>query len=328
MSSRYDDDDSDYSDDYSVASSQITSVSRNGLNRGGQGGYGESRASNAHTEKSKGGKSVRAGSDVWGSPDRSTAPPTTKPKLPHSSRNNGNPLESFCSEFGREFENKNLPICIDQGVKGASKRHVGWHVDVLSLDFSHHLPLFITGLVETDPPYNFLSYEGAIDMILVGGPRNRLLGAVQNCMPALKLGLQVSQAPAKRANSRLDAPNDPRDSHARRLKHRRPLCSYTCVWPLTQRSPLPCAAERAPPKRGQGSVHLLAAAECGRRVGGRARGDGAGDRAVPPPSPAHPEPVRRRLAPYGTRGLSPDGGEQLEHADQHDSRGVREQLRE
>jgi hypothetical protein len=79
---------------------------------------------------------------------------------------------------------------------GASKRHIGWHVDVLSLDFSYHLPLFLGGLVETDPPYNFLAYEGAIDMIMVGGPRNRLLPAVQAMIPAIKIGLQSGHRPS------------------------------------------------------------------------------------------------------------------------------------
>lgn len=111
-------------------------------------------------------------------------------KLPHSSRNSGNPLNPFCSEFGNQFDEGNLPIQIDQGVVGASKRHIGWNVDILSLDFSHHLPLFMSGLVETDPPYNFLAYEGTLDMLTVGGPRHRVLTCVQKVVSALKLGLQ------------------------------------------------------------------------------------------------------------------------------------------
>ena len=115
-----------------------------------------------------------------------------------------------------------LPICIDQGVVGASKRHIGWKVSeqckiqcnnsetkrrhqsilltysihfyvkcsLLALDYGYHLPMFLTGLVETDPPYSFLSFEGSIDMILVGGSQNRLLTHVDKIIPALKLGLQ------------------------------------------------------------------------------------------------------------------------------------------
>eukprot|EP00520_Triparma_pacifica_P004167 CAMPEP_0118641912 /NCGR_PEP_ID=MMETSP0785-20121206/5560_1 /TAXON_ID=91992 /ORGANISM="Bolidomonas pacifica, Strain CCMP 1866" /LENGTH=279 /DNA_ID=CAMNT_0006533439 /DNA_START=95 /DNA_END=930 /DNA_ORIENTATION=- len=169
------DDMSMFSDDLSYASSQLTSVSR---------------------IKSKYGSSQK------GSPTRTNVSRFSRAsvgtrggrfcgkKLPHSSRNSGNPLNPFCSEFGHQFDEGNLPVQIDQGVVGASKRHIGWSVDILSLDFSHHLPLFMSGLVETDPPYNFLAYEGTLDMLTVGGPKHRVLTCIQKVVPALKLGLQ------------------------------------------------------------------------------------------------------------------------------------------
>mgnify|MGYP006088473965 FL=1 len=98
--------------------------------------------------------------------------------------------ESFCSEFGRVFDEGNLPICIDQGVVGASKRHIGWKCDLLALDYGFHLPLFLQGLVETDPPYSFLAFEGCVDMILVGGSTNRLLVVLDKLVVALKMSLQ------------------------------------------------------------------------------------------------------------------------------------------
>lgn len=176
----YDSDSSDdlslYSDDLSLASSQFTSVSRTKSNqRGSQYGVSSTRISVSRFSRAT---SARGGGGFRGK------------KLPHSSRNSGNPLNPFCSEFGNQFDEGNLPIQIDQGIVGASKRHVGWNVDILSLDFSHHLPLFISGLVETDPPYNFLAYEGTLDMLTVGGPRHRVLPCIQKVVPALKLGLQ------------------------------------------------------------------------------------------------------------------------------------------
>jgi len=45
-------------------------------------------------------------------------------------------------------------------------------------------------LVETDVPYSFLAYEGAIDMVLVGGSQNRLLPHLDKIVPSLKMGLQ------------------------------------------------------------------------------------------------------------------------------------------
>ena len=105
-------------------------------------------------------------------------------------------LSSLTPQFGRQFGEANLPIQIDQGVIGASKRHIGWNVDILSLDMTYHLPLFLSGLIETDPPYNFLSYEGCLDMITVGGPNHRILPSVQKLIPALKLSLQSGHRPS------------------------------------------------------------------------------------------------------------------------------------
>lgn len=189
--------DSDSSDDFSlfsddtttatsIASSQLTSVTSRMQStlRGSGRGHGNGSASPARS-----GVTLASAKNLSGRSSRS-AP------LPHSSRNSGNALEPFCSEFGHQFNEGNVPILIDQGVVGASKRHIGWQVDILSLDFSHYLPLFISGLVETDPPYNFLAYEGCLDMLIVGGPRHRVLPAVSKIIPALKLCLQSGHRPS------------------------------------------------------------------------------------------------------------------------------------
>jgi hypothetical protein len=42
-------------------------------------------------------------------------------------------------------------------------------VDVQKLDFHYYLPLFCTGLVETDDPYAFLAEQGIRDMLYQGG---------------------------------------------------------------------------------------------------------------------------------------------------------------
>mmetsp|Transcript_1459 Transcript_1459/g.2557 ORF Transcript_1459/g.2557 Transcript_1459/m.2557 type:complete len:309 (+) Transcript_1459:28-954(+) len=185
QSSFYDDDSSEFSDDDSydsMASSQITSVSRNVPPSQRPSHHSSQHGSHSHHNPP--------------SPTHTHLTSSTRrfsnkaPKPPHSSRASGNPLEPFCSEFGRQFNESNLPICIDQGVVGASKRHIGWSVDIKSLDFSYHLPLFLSGLTETDPPYNFLSYEGCLDMLLIGGPLGLVLPSVQKIIPALKLSLQ------------------------------------------------------------------------------------------------------------------------------------------
>ena len=168
--------------------SNLTSVSRNALKHRHHHHGGGSNASTNNHEHDEDGESVT----------RSEAGRAAKQLAlsKHSSKSAGNPMEPFCSEFGRQFDEGNLPICIDQGVVGASRRHIGWSVDILCLDFSYHLPLFLTGLVETDPPYNFLSYEGCLDMVIVGGPKNRLLPSLDKILPPLKGALQSGHPPS------------------------------------------------------------------------------------------------------------------------------------
>ncbi|GMH65281.1 hypothetical protein TrLO_g12536 [Triparma laevis f. longispina] len=182
------DDDSDFSDDDSfdsLASSNITSVSRNVTTS-----QRHSLRSSHRNNNNPPSPTYTHQTSLTNATSLTHLHTNKREKLPHSSMNAGNPLEPFCSEFGRQFNENALPICIDQGVIGASKRHIGWSVDILSLNVSHHLPLFMSGLLETSPPYNFLSYEGCLDILLVSGPRGLILPSASKLIPAIKLSLQ------------------------------------------------------------------------------------------------------------------------------------------
>jgi hypothetical protein len=57
-------------------------------------------------------------------------------------------------------------------------------VDIEKLDYHFYLPLFFTGLVETDEPYSFLAQQAIRDMITKGG--NKVASVVPQLILPIK----------------------------------------------------------------------------------------------------------------------------------------------
>ena len=99
---------------------------------------------------------------------------------PDAFRQRANPPNS---EFRRFYERGDLPIQIDHG--GVANR-IQWKIEIDKLDFHHYLPLFFSGLRELEQPYEFLAYEGVMDMITNG------VGKVLPVIPQLIIPIKTA----------------------------------------------------------------------------------------------------------------------------------------
>ncbi len=72
------------------------------------------------------------------------------------------------SEFRLFYERGDLPIQIDHG---GVHNQLQWKVDIGALDFHHYLPIFFSGLRETEEPYSFIAEAGVVDMLNHGGSK-------------------------------------------------------------------------------------------------------------------------------------------------------------
>jgi hypothetical protein len=66
------------------------------------------------------------------------------------------------TEFRRFYERGDLPIQIDHG---GVQNQIQWKIEIEKLDYHHYLPLFFSGLRETEEPYHFLARQGIEDML-------------------------------------------------------------------------------------------------------------------------------------------------------------------
>jgi hypothetical protein len=57
-------------------------------------------------------------------------------------------------------------------------------VDIEKLDYHHYLPLFFSGLIETEEPYAFIAQQGLHDLLQKGG--NRILPVVPQLILPIK----------------------------------------------------------------------------------------------------------------------------------------------
>ena len=71
------------------------------------------------------------------------------------------------SEFRRFYDRGDLPIAIEHG----PQNKIFWKIDVGQLDYHHYLPIFFEGIREKQDPYRFLSVQGVMDMLQVGGAK-------------------------------------------------------------------------------------------------------------------------------------------------------------
>lgn len=66
------------------------------------------------------------------------------------------------TEFRRMYERGDLPLQIDHG--GVTNK-LQWKIEIEKLDFHHYLPLFFSGLRETEEPYAFLAQQAMTDIL-------------------------------------------------------------------------------------------------------------------------------------------------------------------
>jgi hypothetical protein len=59
-----------------------------------------------------------------------------------------------------------------------------FQVDIEKLDYHHYLPLFFSGLCETEEPYAFLARQGIHDLLDKGG--NKILPVVPQLIIPIK----------------------------------------------------------------------------------------------------------------------------------------------
>ncbi|KNC48666.1 Park2 co-regulated [Thecamonas trahens ATCC 50062] len=72
------------------------------------------------------------------------------------------------TKFRRFYERGDLPIAVEHRALG---NRIRWMVEIEKLDYHHYLPTFFAGLSETQEPYRFLAYQGAIDLLENGGSK-------------------------------------------------------------------------------------------------------------------------------------------------------------
>ena len=91
------------------------------------------------------------------------------------------------TEFRRFYERGDLPIQIDHG--GVNNK-IQWKIEIEKLDFHHYLPLFFSGLRETEEPYRFLAEQGTKDMINSAGS-NKILPVIPQLIIPIKTALNT-----------------------------------------------------------------------------------------------------------------------------------------
>lgn len=85
------------------------------------------------------------------------------------------------TSFRRHYERGDIPVAVKHS---AAKPALEWKVDCKKLDYSHHMPIFIEGLLEKTSPYDSLAELGIIDMIRQG--QDQLLPVLPRCIQPLK----------------------------------------------------------------------------------------------------------------------------------------------
>lgn len=106
-----------------------------------------------------------------------------------------------CSAFRSEYvsvEQENFRVVVTAPVPRKMRPHIVWKFpegfSVRNLDFKHYLPLFLEGLAETEPPYDFVAVQGVRDLVALAGRHCRLLSVLPYCAVKIK-GLLKSDDP-------------------------------------------------------------------------------------------------------------------------------------
>jgi hypothetical protein len=104
-------------------------------------------------------------------------------KRNESSARRANPTNT---EFRRFYERGDLPFQIDHlGVQNK----ISWKIEVSKLDYHHYLPLFFSGLRETEEPYCFLSKAAIQDTL--SQPNGKVLPVLPQLIIPIKEALNT-----------------------------------------------------------------------------------------------------------------------------------------
>ncbi|KAI9145586.1 parkin co-regulated protein [Paraphysoderma sedebokerense] len=90
------------------------------------------------------------------------------------------------STFRKLYNRGDFPISVGHDAKG---NKISWKVDIEKLDYHHYLPLFFSGLCETEEPYAFLARQGVHDLLDKGG--DKILPVVPQLIIPIKRALNT-----------------------------------------------------------------------------------------------------------------------------------------
>ncbi|KAJ3004419.1 hypothetical protein HKX48_001231 [Thoreauomyces humboldtii] len=90
------------------------------------------------------------------------------------------------TSFRKLYDRGDFPIAVNHDAKG---NKINWKVDIEKLDYHHYLPLFFSGLCETEEPYAFLARQGIHDLLDKGG--NKILPVVPQLIIPIKKALNT-----------------------------------------------------------------------------------------------------------------------------------------
>ncbi|KAJ3394678.1 hypothetical protein HDU92_006667 [Lobulomyces angularis] len=93
---------------------------------------------------------------------------------------------SASSGFRKLYDRGDFPISVNHDTKG---NKINWKVDIEKLDYHHYLPLFFSGLCETEEPYAFLARQGIHDLLDRGG--QKILPVVPQLIIPIKKALNT-----------------------------------------------------------------------------------------------------------------------------------------
>lgn len=86
------------------------------------------------------------------------------------------------TDFRRFYDRGDIPVKVLHG----SYRKVCWLKRIEELDYYHILPLFIDGLREEEEPYQFLAYQGAIELLIHQSSQEKILPVIPQLIIPLK----------------------------------------------------------------------------------------------------------------------------------------------
>ncbi|KAI8849258.1 parkin co-regulated protein-domain-containing protein [Chytridium lagenaria] len=119
---------------------------------------------------------------------RGSSPPKAgafKPRMTGDKKTTDSGVSSS-SGFRKLYDRGDFPMAVNHDAKG---NKINWKVDIEKLDYHHYLPLFFSGLCETEEPYAFLARQGIHDLLDKGG--NKILPVVPQLIIPIKKALNT-----------------------------------------------------------------------------------------------------------------------------------------